>query len=71
MGRQITISAITGTEQYHVYVCNTDVTTCVYMATFNDVDVPYTVTIPPPYDTSDSYSIKIVDYNNCEIIKIY
>ena len=45
--------------------------TCVYLATINDADLPYSVEVPPPYDTMTAFSVKIVDANNCEIIKTF
>ena len=71
MGRQITISAMTGTQDYHLYVCDNSSLTCVYISTFDDADLPYTTLIPSPFDTVDDYCIKIVDSNNCEIINCY
>jgi hypothetical protein len=71
MGREVTINSITGAQDYDLYVCDTTLLNCVYIDTFNDSDVPLTRTIPSPYDTMTTYSIKIVDANNCEIIKTY
>jgi hypothetical protein len=45
--------------------------TCVYLATINDADLPYSIEVPSPYDTMTAFSVKIVDTNNCEIIKTF
>jgi hypothetical protein len=71
MGRQITINSITATQGYNVYICDTTLVNCVYLATIDDADLPYTVEIPSPYDTMTDFSVKIVDANNCEIIKTF
>ena len=71
MGRQVTINSITGAQDYHIYVCDTSLINCVYMDTFSNSDIPLTVNVPSPYDSITNYSIKIVDSNNCEIIKTY
>ena len=71
MGREIVINSITGAQDYHLYVCDTTLLSCVYIATFDDAEIPFTATIPAPYDTMTNYSVKIVDANNCEIIKTY
>jgi hypothetical protein len=69
MGRQITINSITATQGYNVYICDTSLITCVYLATINDSDLPYSIEVPAPYDTMTDFSVKIVDSKNCEIIK--
>jgi hypothetical protein len=71
MGRNVTINSITGTQDYHLYVCDTTLVNCVYIDTFDNSDVPFTATIPSPYDAMINYSIKIVDNNNCVIIKTF
>ena len=71
MGRQITINSIIGAQGYNVYICDTTLVTCVYLATINDADLPYSIDVPAPYDTMTDFSVKIVDANNCEIIKTF
>ena len=69
MGRQITINSINAAQGYNVYICDTSLIPCVYLATINDSDLPYSIEVPAPYDTMTDFSVKIVDSNNCEIIK--
>lgn len=72
MGKQISINSIVNsTESYNVYICDTTLLTCVYLITINDSDIPYTITVPSPYDTMSQFTIKIVDANGCEIIKTF
>ncbi len=71
MGRQIVINSITATQGYNVYVCDLELVTCVYLATINDSDLPYTIDLPVPFDTMNEYKIKIVDSIGCEIIKTF
>lgn len=71
MGRQFTVNYITGTPEYNVYVCDTLGVSCVYIGTFSNYDLPYTQTIPTPFDTLSEYIIKIVDINGCEIVKSF
>lgn len=71
MGRQYTIEAITGTPEYNVYICDGTGLNCVYLSTIENSDLPYTQTIPPPYNIMGAYIIKIVDINGCEIIKVF
>ena len=71
MGRQYTINSITGTPDYNIFVCDNTGLSCVYLATINNGDLPYTQEIPAPYDNMDQYIIKIVDINGCSIIKSF
>ena len=71
MAVQVTINSLTGTSPYNVYICDTTLISCVYLATINDGDLPFTIEVPAPYDTMIDFSVKIVDANNCEIIKTF
>lgn len=59
MGLTVEITAITGASPYQVYICQVDGSDCFYVATTSTI--PYTFQIPPPYDTSFEYMVKIVD----------
>lgn len=67
MPTQITINDVTGLTPYNVYLCDEPITTCVYIDTVNSL--PYDFIIPSPLDGQLSYNIKIIDGNECEIIK--
>jgi hypothetical protein len=71
MGRQFTINYITGTPEYNVYVCDSTGLSCVYIDTINNYDIPYTQTIPSPFDGLSEYVIKIIDINGCVILKTF
>jgi hypothetical protein len=65
MGLNLTISSITGQSPYEVYLCQVDGTGCFYI---NEItSTPYSFIIPPPYDTSTQYMIKIIDDFGCII----
>lgn len=65
MSVQVTISGITGTSPYDVYVCQPNGSGCFYVDTVSTI--PYVFTIPQPYDTSLAYMLKIIDSQNCII----
>jgi len=67
MPTQITINDVTGSTPYNVYLCDEPITTCVFIDTINSL--PYNFTVPFPLDGQNSYNIKIIDSNYCEIIK--
>lgn len=65
MALEITISAVSGSSPYDVYLCEIDGTGCFYVETTSTI--PYTFVIPPPYDTSLGYMVKIIDAEGCVI----
>lgn len=69
MALEITISSLTGTPTYDVYICDSGLVSCVYYSTIDNGDLPYTFLAPPPLDNQTEICVKIVDLNNCEIIQ--
>lgn len=71
--KDITIISISGTQPYDVYACEENCTNCSPspVATINDVDIPYTFTVPPPYDIPNIIYIKINDSAGCSICRTY
>lgn len=67
MAVKVTISGITGVTPYDIYICQSGGTGCFYISTITDSQVPYQFDIPAPYDTSNSYMLKLLDNNNCII----
>ena len=65
MDIQVTINNITGETPYEIYLCQGDGTGCFYMATISTL--PYVFNIPPPYNSSLQYMLKIIDNNGCII----
>ena len=68
MAIQVTINNITGSSPFDIYICQSDGTGCFYITTTSTI--PYVFDIPPPYDISNSYLLKIIDSNNCVITSI-
>ena len=67
MSTQVTINSLTGTSPYDVYVCDSNVLNCVYIATISST--PYVFDVPPPLDAQSEICVKVVDINGCEIIQ--
>ena len=63
MPTQITISGITGTSPYDIYVCDDPITTIIYVNTITTT--PYTFVIPSILSDLTSYNLRVVDNNNC------
>jgi hypothetical protein len=67
MSTQVTINSLTGTSPYDVYVCDSNVLNCVYIATISST--PYVFDVPPPLDAQSEICVKVIDINGCEIIQ--
>lgn len=65
MTTQVTINSITGQSPYDVYICQPDGTGCFYISTITST--PYVFNIPVPYNTYNSYMLKIIDNRECVI----
>lgn len=65
MDTNITITSITGTPDYDIYVCDTGYTTCVYVSTIGSGDLPYSFMIPSIFSSFTNFVVKVVDDNNC------
>lgn len=64
----LTINSITGVEPYFVYLCDQTQTTCVYIDTITNTDIPYSFEPPPLMQTYGIYIVRVIDSNPCEII---
>lgn len=65
MPTDVTISNLNGSSPFDLYVCDTGMTTCIYVNTINTGDVPYTFEIPPIFSSLNNFTVKIVDDNDC------
>lgn len=63
----ITISSITGTSPYDVYICDTGNTTCIYVNTINSGSLPYTFTVPLIFENLPGYNVRVIDDIDCII----
>jgi hypothetical protein len=71
MPNDITITNITGTSPYDLYVCDVTNTLCVFISGLTSVPPIYTFIVPPPLNTSGSLLIKIIDGDGCERFEYY
>ena len=65
MPTEITITSISGTTPFDVYICNDPITTCVYVDTISSA--PYTFNVPSLLDSQTSYYLRIIDNNGCRV----
>lgn len=67
MTKEINISAITGTSPFDIYLCQIDGSDCIYIDTISST--PYSFIIPYPYDTAESFTLKVRDAYGNEILQ--
>jgi hypothetical protein len=67
MAKTVDITAITGgTQPYDIWVCeDCSSNVCQYITTVNDADLPYDFTLPSNFENLSSYTIRIIDNNDC------
>jgi hypothetical protein len=63
MPTTVTITNLTGSSPYDVWVCDTSLSTCIYVNTFTSI--PYTFEVPYVYSSFTEFVVKIVDNNDC------
>lgn len=67
MPTNITLTSVSGLSPFHIYVCDTGFTSCIYVNTVTPIDIPYQVGIPPLFLSLSNVVVKVVDSNDCEI----
>lgn len=65
MPTEITISSISGTTPFDVYICNDPITTCIYVDTISSA--PYTFNVPSLLNNQSSYNLRIIDNSGCKV----
>lgn len=65
MAIQVTVSGITGTSPYDIYICQSGGTGCFYIT--GTTVTSFNFDIPPPYDNQSKYMLKVVDGVGCII----
>ena len=67
MYNQITITTISGTPPFDVYVCDQTITYCFFVLSLTGGTTSFSV--PPPLDQANPIVLKIYDSNGCEMIQ--
>jgi hypothetical protein len=63
MPTTVTITNLAGSSPFDVWVCNTGLTTCIYVDTITTA--PYTFEIPSIYSSFSQFVVKVIDDNEC------
>jgi hypothetical protein len=67
MPTNITLSSISGSSPFNIYVCDTGYTSCIYVDTITPLDVPYVINVPVLLTSLPTVVIRVVDSNDCII----
>jgi hypothetical protein len=67
MPTTITVSDITGSTPFDVYLCLSGGSPCYYITSVDSGDLPYDFTVPSPIEKFTYYCMKVVDSDGCII----
>jgi hypothetical protein len=65
MPTTVTISGVTGATPFDIYLCDSPITTCIYINTVNSGSFPYNFNVPDILENITTYNLKVVDNNGC------
>jgi hypothetical protein len=67
MPTNITLTTVSGSSPFHIYVCDTGFTACIYVDTVTPIDIPYQIQIPPLFTSLPNVVINVKDSNDCSL----
>ena len=67
MPTTITVSDITGSTPFDVYLCLSGGSPCYYITSIGGGSLPYDFTVPTPIEKFTYYCMKVVDSDGCII----
>ena len=67
MPTTITVSDITGSTPFDVYLCLSGGSPCYYITSVDSGSLPYDFTVPSPIENFSYYCMKVVDADGCII----
>jgi len=68
MPTNIHINNITGATPFNIYLCFPSNTSCIYIDTIPLSSLPYDFLVPSILEGELSYSLKVIDNNDCTSI---
>jgi hypothetical protein len=72
MAKTVQISTITGATPFDIWVCeDCSPNSCQYIDTIETSDLPYSFILPVYYESLSTYTIRIIDNNNCVICNTF
>ena len=67
MPTTITVSSITGSTPFDIYLCMTGGTPCYFISRITSGDLPYRFSVPTPIQDLPGYDIRVTDAVGCII----
>jgi hypothetical protein len=67
MPNSITVTDITGTTPYEVYLCLSGGSPCYYINYIESSELPFVFTVPSPIQNLGGYCLRIIDNDGCII----
>lgn len=71
MPNVVTITGLSGTSPYDIYICDVSNTLCLFITGLTISPPTYSFNVPYPLNTTGSLLIKIIDGNGCERFEYY
>jgi len=67
MPNLVTVTDITGTTPYEVYLCISGGSPCYYINYIESSELPFVFTVPSPIQNLGGYCLRIIDNDGCII----
>jgi hypothetical protein len=67
MSKKLTITTLTGTSPFDVYLCDGTYNNCIYIDTITSLEIPYTFIVPISFENLTTVGVKVIDNVNCVI----
>lgn len=70
MSKEVTITSLSGTQPYDIYLCDNAYNNCIYITSLNNSDIPYSFILPPYFENLSQVGIKAIDHVGCIIKEV-
>jgi len=71
MPNSVTISNITGTTPYELYLCISGGGPCYYIDYIESSELPFNFTVPSPIQSYNGYCLRVIDNEGCIITNCF
>ena len=67
----ITVSDITGSTPFQVYLCPSGSTSCYFISNVTSSQLPYSFNVPIPLSNNTNFCLQVIDYDGCKITNCF
>jgi hypothetical protein len=71
MPNSVTVSNITGTTPYEIYLCISGGGPCYYIDYIESSELPFNFTVPSPIQSYNGYCLRVIDNEGCIITNCF